>query len=209
MTVRTEAIQAPAARRRWCESKGRRSQNEVRRAAGPRPRRTVHLAPILSRSADRQRAPVDAAGRGSGPPQNPCHCRCGARGRPILDLRLPRGKEGLVCPPPVTPGSRCGRHLLGLPGRAWAAPFGLERRERLLGSPSLRPMRCHLVNDFLYPLSKRSGSGLLAANPAALTCLRQRRGYDKVLSRWSCSRARATRRISLRRANGLRSKPRK
>jgi len=44
----------------------------------------------------------------------------------------------------------------------------------------------HLANDFLYALSKRSGSGLriesLSANPAVLTCLANDEGYDHIYS---------------------------
>jgi len=44
----------------------------------------------------------------------------------------------------------------------------------------------HLANDFLYALSKRSGSGLriesLSANPAVLTCLANDEGYDQIYS---------------------------
>ena len=44
----------------------------------------------------------------------------------------------------------------------------------------------HLANDFLYPLSKRAGSGLrvesLSANPAVLTCLANDAGYDQIYS---------------------------
>src|ERR1700759_4917864 len=44
----------------------------------------------------------------------------------------------------------------------------------------------HLANDFLYPLSKTTGSGLrvqsLSANPAVLTCLANDEGYDSIFS---------------------------
>jgi D-sedoheptulose 7-phosphate isomerase len=44
----------------------------------------------------------------------------------------------------------------------------------------------HLANDFLYPLSKTQGSGIrvhsLSANPAALTCLANDEGYDRIFS---------------------------
>lgn len=44
----------------------------------------------------------------------------------------------------------------------------------------------HLANDFMYPLSKRKGSGIrvhaLTANPAVLTCLANDEGYDNALA---------------------------
>lgn len=44
----------------------------------------------------------------------------------------------------------------------------------------------HLVNDFLYGISKTPGSGLrgsaLAANSAVLTCLANDEGYDQIFS---------------------------
>jgi len=44
----------------------------------------------------------------------------------------------------------------------------------------------HLANDYLYPLSKKFGSGIrvqgLAANSAVLTCLANDEGYDQVYS---------------------------
>ena len=44
----------------------------------------------------------------------------------------------------------------------------------------------HLANDFLYPLSKTAGSGIrvhsLSANPAAITCLANDEGYDRIFS---------------------------
>lgn len=44
----------------------------------------------------------------------------------------------------------------------------------------------HLANDFLYGISKTSGSGLrvtaLPANAAVLTCLANDQGYDKIFS---------------------------
>jgi len=44
----------------------------------------------------------------------------------------------------------------------------------------------HWANDFLYPVSKKIGSGLrvysLVANPAVLTCLANDEGYEHVLS---------------------------
>ena len=44
----------------------------------------------------------------------------------------------------------------------------------------------HLANDFIYPVSKRLGSGLrvhaLCANPAVLTCLGNDEGYDNVFA---------------------------
>ena len=44
----------------------------------------------------------------------------------------------------------------------------------------------HLVNDLLYPVSGRAGSGIrahsLAANPAVLTCLANDEGYDSVFA---------------------------
>jgi D-sedoheptulose 7-phosphate isomerase len=44
----------------------------------------------------------------------------------------------------------------------------------------------HLANDFLYPLSKTKGSGIrahaLTENPAAITCIGNDEGYDKIFS---------------------------
>lgn len=44
----------------------------------------------------------------------------------------------------------------------------------------------HIANDFIYPVSKRMGSGLrihaLSANPATLTCLANDEGYDTIFS---------------------------
>jgi D-sedoheptulose 7-phosphate isomerase len=44
----------------------------------------------------------------------------------------------------------------------------------------------HLANDFMYPLSKRKGSGIrvhsLSANPAILTCLANDEGYDNIFA---------------------------
>jgi D-sedoheptulose 7-phosphate isomerase len=44
----------------------------------------------------------------------------------------------------------------------------------------------HLANDFMYPLSKRKGSGIrthaLSANPAVLTCLGNDEGYENIFA---------------------------
>jgi D-sedoheptulose 7-phosphate isomerase len=44
----------------------------------------------------------------------------------------------------------------------------------------------HLANDFMYPLSKRKGSGIrmhaLSDNPAIVTCLANDEGYDNVFA---------------------------
>ena len=44
----------------------------------------------------------------------------------------------------------------------------------------------HLANDFMYPLSKRKGSGIrvhaLSANPAVVTCLANDESYENVFS---------------------------
>ncbi len=44
----------------------------------------------------------------------------------------------------------------------------------------------HIVNDFVYPVSKQMGSGLrmhsLAANQAVMTCLANDEGYDSIFS---------------------------
>src|SRR5579871_2279071 len=44
----------------------------------------------------------------------------------------------------------------------------------------------HLANDFLYPLSKTHASGIrvhsLSANPAAITCLANDEGYDRIFA---------------------------
>lgn len=44
----------------------------------------------------------------------------------------------------------------------------------------------HLANDFLYPISKRHGSGLrvtaLPANPATLTCIANDEGYEEIFA---------------------------
>jgi D-sedoheptulose 7-phosphate isomerase len=44
----------------------------------------------------------------------------------------------------------------------------------------------HIVNDFIYPVSKKLGSGIrmhsLSSNPAIITCLGNDEGYDEVFS---------------------------
>lgn len=44
----------------------------------------------------------------------------------------------------------------------------------------------HLVNDLMYPISRRAGSGIrahsLTANPAVLTCLANDEGYDSIFA---------------------------
>lgn len=44
----------------------------------------------------------------------------------------------------------------------------------------------HIANDFIYPVSKRMGSGLrirsLSDNPAVLTCLANDEGYENIFS---------------------------
>ncbi len=53
----------------------------------------------------------------------------------------------------------------------------------------------HLANDFLYGISKRSGSGIrvsaLSANPSVLTCLANDCGYDAIYSMQLAVQARA------------------
>ena len=53
----------------------------------------------------------------------------------------------------------------------------------------------HLANDFLYALSKTSGSGLrvhaLPANPAVVTCLANDEGFDRIFSLQLAVQARA------------------
>ncbi len=53
----------------------------------------------------------------------------------------------------------------------------------------------HLANDFMYPLSKRKGSGIrvhaLSANPAVLTCLGNDEGYDTIFAYQLAVHARA------------------
>lgn len=53
----------------------------------------------------------------------------------------------------------------------------------------------HLANDFMYPLSKRKGSGIrvhaLSSNPAIVTCLANDEGYDQVFAYQLAVQARA------------------
>lgn len=53
----------------------------------------------------------------------------------------------------------------------------------------------HLANDFVYPISKRHGSGLrvqsLAANAPVLTCLANDEGYDSIFAMQLAVAARA------------------
>ncbi len=60
------------------------------------------------------------------------------------------------------------------------------RQVFLIGNGGSAGNANHLANDFLYPVSKRRGSGLrvhaLSANPATLTCLANDEGYEAVFS---------------------------
>lgn len=60
------------------------------------------------------------------------------------------------------------------------------RQVFLIGNGGSAGNANHLANDFLYPVSKRRGSGLrvhaLSANPATLACLANDEGYESVFS---------------------------
>lgn len=76
------------------------------------------------------------------------------------------------------PVERLADHLLD----CWAS----RRQVFLCGNGGSAGNANHLANDFMYPLSKRKGSGLrvhaLSANPAILTCLGNDEGYDNIFS---------------------------
>lgn len=60
------------------------------------------------------------------------------------------------------------------------------RQVFLIGNGGAGGSATHLANDYLYPISKRKGSGLkvqsLVANPAVLTCIANDEGYDQVFA---------------------------
>lgn len=60
------------------------------------------------------------------------------------------------------------------------------RQVFLIGNGGAGGSAVHLANDFLYPISKRKGSGLrvqsLLANPAVMTCIANDEGYDQVFA---------------------------
>ena len=61
-----------------------------------------------------------------------------------------------------------------------------RRQVFLCGNGGSAANAAHIANDFLYPVSKRKGSGLrahaLTENPAVLTCLGNDEGYDEIFS---------------------------
>ncbi|GIL00705.1 MAG: phosphoheptose isomerase [Alphaproteobacteria bacterium] len=69
------------------------------------------------------------------------------------------------------------------------------RQVFLIGNGGAGGSAVHLANDFLYPISKRKGSGLraqaLLANPAVLTCLANDEGYDQIFAYQLAAHARA------------------
>jgi D-sedoheptulose 7-phosphate isomerase len=60
------------------------------------------------------------------------------------------------------------------------------RQVFLIGNGGAGGSASHIANDFMYPISKKKGSGLrvhsLLANPAVLTCLANDEGYDQVFA---------------------------
>ncbi len=66
--------------------------------------------------------------------------------------------------------------------RAWKQ----KRRVFICGNGGSGANANHWANDFLYPVSKKIGSGLkiisLAANPSVITCLANDEGYDEIFS---------------------------
>jgi D-sedoheptulose 7-phosphate isomerase len=58
------------------------------------------------------------------------------------------------------------------------------RQVFLCGNGGSAANAAHMANDFLYPLSKRKGSGIrahaLTENPAVLTCLGNDEGYSEI-----------------------------
>jgi D-sedoheptulose 7-phosphate isomerase len=61
-----------------------------------------------------------------------------------------------------------------------------RRQVFLVGNGGAGSSAVHLANDFLYPVSKRKGSGLrvqsLLANASALTCIANDEGYDQIFA---------------------------
>ncbi|QCI63180.1 SIS domain-containing protein [Phreatobacter stygius] len=60
------------------------------------------------------------------------------------------------------------------------------RQVFLIGNGGAGGSAVHLANDFMYPISKRKGSGLrvhsLLANPAIVTCIANDEGYDQIFA---------------------------
>lgn len=60
------------------------------------------------------------------------------------------------------------------------------RQVFLIGNGGSAATAIHLANEFVYPVSKRKGSGIrahaLLANAAAITCLANDEGYDQVFA---------------------------
>jgi D-sedoheptulose 7-phosphate isomerase len=77
-----------------------------------------------------------------------------------------------------TPAERLARELLD----CWQT----GRQVFIAGNGGSAGNANHLANDFIYPVSKRLGSGLrvhaLSANPSVLTCLGNDEGYDNVFA---------------------------
>jgi D-sedoheptulose 7-phosphate isomerase len=61
-----------------------------------------------------------------------------------------------------------------------------RRQVFLIGNGGAGASALHLANDFLYPVSKRKGSGLrvqsLLGNAAALACIANDEGYDQIFA---------------------------
>jgi D-sedoheptulose 7-phosphate isomerase len=66
--------------------------------------------------------------------------------------------------------------------KAWAD----KKQVFICGNGGSGGNACHWANDFLYPVTKKIGSGLkirsLVSNPAVLTCLANDEGYDQIFS---------------------------
>ncbi len=64
------------------------------------------------------------------------------------------------------------------------ACWGTKRQVFFCGNGGSAGNANHVVNDFMYPVSKRLGSGIrmhsLSANPAIITCLGNDEGYENI-----------------------------
>ena len=83
-----------------------------------------------------------------------------------------------------------------LAGQDWNAAMNLadelvdcwktRRQVFLIGNGGAGGSAVHLANDFMYPVSKRKGSGLrvqsLLANAAVITCIANDEGYDHIFA---------------------------
>jgi D-sedoheptulose 7-phosphate isomerase len=69
---------------------------------------------------------------------------------------------------------------------AMAKAWSEKKQVFICGNGGSGGNACHWANDFLYPVTKKIGSGLrirsLVSNPAVLTCLANDEGYDQIFS---------------------------